>query len=165
MVLTDPNGDALRRGLDSARQRNLASRSVAVVGSGESIPLPNESVDVVVSRGSFYSWKDRAHGPREIWRILRPAGRAMIGGGSGAMCPQSAGQEFIRRRRESAAARGPEVAREFAAARGPEAFRCLAKRAGRPSFEVVGRGGLAADDPNTGTGIRPRLTKEPENGF
>lgn len=164
MVLMDPNADALRRALDSARQRDFLSRVVAVVGSAESIPLPDESVDVVVSRGSFYFWQDRAQGLREIWRILRPGGRAMIGGGLGSTYPQWAKQEFIRRRRESARAKGPEVAREFAEARSPETFRRLAQEAGLPSFEVVGEGGLGADDPNTGVGIWLRFTKEAENG-
>jgi len=158
MVMMDPNADALCRALDSARQRNFLSRVVAVVGSAESIPLPNEAVDVVVSRGSFYFWKDRAQGLREIWRILRPGGRAMIGGGLGSTYPQWARQEFVRRRRESA--KSPEAAKEFAEARSPETFRRLAKEAGLPSFEVVGEGGLGADDPNTGVGIWVRFTKE-----
>jgi len=162
IVLIDPNADALRRALDAARQRGVACRAVAVAGTAEAIPLPNESVDVVVSRGSFYFWKDRAQGLREIWRILRPGGRAMIGGGLGSTYPQWARQEFVRRRRESA--KSPEAAKEFAEARSPETFRRLAKEAGLPSFEVVGEGGLGADDPNTGVGIWVRFTKEAENG-
>jgi len=163
-VLVDPAGDALSRALDSARERSLSARVVAVVGAAESIPLPDESVDVVVSRGSFYFWRDRAQGLREVWRILRPGGRAMIGGGLGSGYPQWARQEFIRRRRESVAAKGPEAAREIAEARSPETFRRLAVEAGLPSFEVIGEGGLGADDPNTGIGIWLRFAKEAENG-
>ena len=162
IVMMDPNADALRRALDSARQRNFLSRVVAVVGSAEAIPLPNESVDVVVSRGSFYFWKDRAQGLREIWRILRPGGRAMIGGGLGSTYPQWARQEFIRRRRESA--KSPEAAKEFAEARSPETFRRLAVEAGLPSFEVIGEGGLGPEDSNTGMGIWLQFTKEVVNG-
>lgn len=164
MVLLDPAGDALRRALDSARERGFSARVAAVVGSAESIPLPDGSVDVVVSRGSFYFWQDRAQGLREVWRVLRPGGRAMIGGGLGTHYPQWARQEFIRRRRESAAAKGPEAAREFAEARSPETFRRLAVEAGLPSFEVVGEGGLGPDDPKTGIGIWLRFTTEDENG-
>ncbi len=160
MVLMDPNADALRRALDAARERGIGSGTVAVFGSAESMPLPDGSVDVVVSRGSFYFWRDRAQGLREIWRILRPGGRAMIGGGLGRGYPQWARQEFIRRRRESVAAKGPEAARGFAAARSPETFRRLALEAGLPAFEVVGEGALTANDPNTGIGIWLRFTKE-----
>jgi len=162
MVLMDPNADALARALEVARRRGLASRAVAVIGSAEAIPLPDGSVDVVVSRGSFYFWRDRAQGLREVWRILRPGGRAMVGGGLGSSYPQWARQEFIRRRRKSA--KSPEAAREFAEARSPETFRRLAAEAGLPSFEVVGEGGLAADDPNTGIGIWLQVTKEAAHG-
>ncbi len=161
MVLMDPNVDALRRALDAARQRGFASRVVAVIGSAETIPLLDESVDVVVSRGSFYFWRDRAQGLREVYRILRPGGRAMIGGGLGSGYPQWARQEFIRRRRESA--KGPEAKREFNEARSSETFRRLATEAGLASFEVIGEGGLAADDPNIGIGIWLRFRKKAAN--
>ena len=161
MVMMDPKADALRRARDAARRRGDGSRAAAVVGSAESIPLPDESVDVVVSRGSFYFWQDRARGLREVWRVLRPGGRAMIGGGLGSAYPQWARQEFIRRRRESA--KSPEAARAFVEARSPETFRRLAAEAQLPWFEVVGEGGLPADDPNTGIGIWLQFTKEAAN--
>jgi len=160
MVLMDPDGEALRRALDSARERSFSSRAVAVVGSAEAIPLPDESVDAVVSRGSFFFWQDRAQGLREVWRVLRPGRRAMIGAGLGTGYPQWARQEFIRSRRECAAAKGPKAAREFAEACSPETFRRLAVEAGLPAFEVVGEGFLEPDNPNTGIGIWLRLIKE-----
>ncbi len=161
MVLMDPNAGALGQALGSALQRDCLGRTVAVVGAAEAIPLPDESVDVVVSRGSFYFWRDRAQGLREVWRVLRPGGRAMIGGGLGSGYPQWARHEFVRRRRASA--KSPEEAQEFAEARSPEMFGRLATEAGLPSFEVVGEGGLAADDPETGIGIWLRFTKERAN--
>ena len=85
----------------------------------------------------------------------------MIGGGLGSGYPQWARQEFIRRRRESA--KSPEEAKKFNEARSPETFRRLATEASLPSFEVVGEGGLAADNPNTGIGIWLRFTKEAAN--
>ena len=164
MVSLDPDTEALGRGLKAARERGFSGRVAAVVGSAERIPMPDGSVDVVVSRGSFYFWKDRAQGLREVWRILRPGGQAMIGGGLGSGYPQWARQEFIRRRRASAAADGPEAARKFAEARSPETFRRLAVEAGLTSFEVIGEGGLGPDDPDSGIGIWLRFTKEAGNG-
>jgi len=163
MVLLDPSAKALGKGLQAARERGFHGRVVAVEGTTERIPMPDESVDVVVSRGSFYFWKNRAQGLREVWRILRPGGRAMIGGGLGSRYPEDARREFIRRKRESAAADGPEAAREFADARSPETFRRLAVEAELPAFEVIGEGGLAPDDPDTGIGIWLRFVKEVGN--
>ncbi len=151
MVLMDPSAEGLRGALIAARRNGFGSRTVAVLGAAESIPILDESVDVVVSRGSFYFWQDRARGLREIYRILRPGGRAMIGGGLGRGYPQWARREFIRRRRESTQA--PEAARGFAEARSPETFHRLATEANLPSFEVVGEGGLHSGDPATGIGI------------
>jgi SAM-dependent methyltransferase len=164
IVLVDPNAKALGNGLQAARDRGFHGRVVAVEGTAERIPMPDDSVDIVVSRGSFYFWKDRAQGLREVRRILRPGGRAMIGGGLGSRYPEWARREFIRRKRESAAANGPEAAREFAEARSPETFRRLAVEAGLLSFEVVGEGGLGPDDASTGIGIWLRFTKEAVDG-
>jgi len=158
LVMMDPDADVLRRGLAEARVRGTWNRVVAIVAPAECIPMPDGSVDAVVSRGSLYFWQDRAQGLREVCRILRPGGQAMIGGGLGSTYPQWARQEFIRRRRESA--RSPEAAREFAKARSPETFHRLATEAGLPSFAVVGEGGMPADAPHTGIGIWLRFAKE-----
>jgi SAM-dependent methyltransferase len=159
MALLDPDADALRRALDSARQRGLASRAVAVVGPAEQMPLPSESVDVVISRGSFYFWQNRAQGLREVWRVLRPGGRAMIGGGLGTGYPAWARTEFIRRQRESQRSKGDEAMRTFREARSPETFRRLAAEADLPKFEVVGEGGMDPDDPQSGVGIWLQIEK------
>jgi len=160
MVLMDPNTEALSRALDTSRERGLAPRTVAIIGSAESIPLPNESVDVVVSRGSFWFWQDRAQGLREVWRVLHPGGRGMIGGGLGTGYPAWARTEFIRRQRESQRAKGAETMRKFREARNPETFRRLAAEANLPNFEVVGEGGMDPGDPQSGVGIWLKFRKE-----
>jgi ubiquinone/menaquinone biosynthesis C-methylase UbiE len=44
------------------------------VGYAESIPLPDASVDVVLSTISFHHWRDHAAGVREVARVLQPGG-------------------------------------------------------------------------------------------
>lgn len=160
MVLMDPNTVALGRALDATRKSGPACRAVLVIGLAESIPLPDNSVDVVVSRGSFYFWQDRAQGLREVWRVLRPGGQAMIGGGLGIGYPAWARTEFIRRQRESQRSKGDEAMRKFREARSPETFRRLAAEADLPKFEVVGEGGMDPDDPQSGVGIWLQFGKE-----
>jgi len=163
MVLLDPNAEALLQAIAQAQVRGLSGRVVALVGAAEKMPLCDGSVDVVISRGSFYFWQDRAQGLREAYRVLLVGGKAMIGGGLGTRYPEGARREFTRRRREGAAAGGPESARRFAEDRSPETFRRLARDAGLPSFDVIGEGGSAADDPNAGVGIWLRFAKEQAN--
>jgi SAM-dependent methyltransferase len=45
----------------------------AVAGSGESIPLPDASVDAVTFAQAWH-WVDSAAGSAEAWRVLRPGG-------------------------------------------------------------------------------------------
>jgi ubiquinone/menaquinone biosynthesis C-methylase UbiE len=66
-----------------AETEEIAARSSFVLGDIHAIPLPSESVDLVISRGSTFFWDDweRAYG--EILRVLRRGGQAYIGGGFG----------------------------------------------------------------------------------
>ncbi len=132
-----------------------------MVGSAEQIPLPDESVDAVVSRASFCFWKDRAQGLREAARILRPGGKARIGGGVGSGYPQRAHREFIRRLHEAATAEGPDGLERFTEAPRPELFNRLALEAGLTAFQVIGNDGLGSAEPFTGVGSWLQFVKEP----
>jgi len=158
IVLMDPNGEALSKGLRGAEKGGLAHRVVAVVGKAENMPLPSESVDLVFSRGSIFFWDDPAKGLQEVHRVLRPGGEAMIGGGLGSKYPEWARREFVRRRHGDRKADSSQ-AKEFARLRHPKTFRQWAKNAGIADFEVIGHGALPPDDPRAGAGIWLRFTK------
>jgi len=141
LILVDPNEGALARALTKAAELGLSRRTVAVHGRAESLPLAGDSVDLVVSRGSIFFWEDRPAGVREVYRVLRPGGTAMLGGGLGKTYPSWARREFIRRRREGVRKQGADAVRAF-----PE-------DAGLEDFEVVGEPALPEDDPNTSLGL------------
>lgn len=63
--------------------RGLSSRVSVVQGMVQAIPLADESVDLVVSRGSIPFWDELPTAFREIFRVLRPGGHACVGGGMG----------------------------------------------------------------------------------
>jgi ubiquinone/menaquinone biosynthesis C-methylase UbiE len=158
IVLMDPDADAISGALRKGREKGLGNRLVAVVGAAEKMPLPDNSVDLVFSRGSIFFWDDQAQGIREIHRVLRPGGKAMIGGGHGSKYPEWARRELARRRQGNRDANSPQ-AKEFARLRDPETFRQWAKDAGVTDFEVVGKGALPADDPRASAGVWLRFTK------
>ena len=158
IVLVDPNADALSEGLQSAQSKGLAHRVVAVIGKAESMPLPDDSVDLVVSRGSIFFWDDQVKGVAEVYRVLRPGGEAMIGGGRGKHYPEWARREFSRRRHGNMDPNS-EATKRFRRLRSPETFRQWAEKAGVPDFHVIGQGGLGPDDPRAGKGIWLRFSK------
>jgi SAM-dependent methyltransferase len=158
IVLLDPDAKAMSQALRKGREKGLGSRLVAVVGVAEKMPLPDSSVDLVFSRGSIWFWKDRVQGIRETYRVLRPGGSAMIGGGLGSEYPEWARREFMRRRDGHRETDSPQ-AKESARLRDPNTVRQWAKDAGIPDFEVIGHGVVPADDPRTGSGIWLKFTK------
>ena len=160
LVLLDPRADALGSALAAASEQGLESRVVTVLGRAEEMPLADACVDLAVSRGSIFFWDDPAQGLKEVHRVLRPGGKAMIGGGLGAGYPAWARREFTRRRHEGVRRNGPEAVRRFRELRESGTFRRWARDAGLADFEVAGEGGLPADDPAAGLGIWVRFAKE-----
>jgi SAM-dependent methyltransferase len=138
-VLLDPDREALGTALDRAKAAGLAHRIVAVVGKAEKMPLPSESVDLVFSRGSIFFWDDPAKGIKEVYRVLRPGGEAMIGGGKGSKNPQLAAAEPDIEVKDEQDVDLSKLS-DFARVRHPKTFRKWAEDAGIPEFEVVGRG-------------------------
>ncbi len=71
------------------------------------IPLTDNSVDFVMSRGSIWFWQHPEKGLQEIYRIIKPGSHAIVGGGLGRYIPDS-----MRKRMQSALKRGLEKRNE-----------------------------------------------------
>lgn len=67
--------DAVRRRLEAAGH---ADRATLVEADVAAMPIPDATVDIVVSSLSAHHWGDAKAGFREIRRVLRPGGRAII---------------------------------------------------------------------------------------
>lgn len=66
---------------ETAGAANLAHRVGAVFADAQALPFRDNYAEVIVSRGSFQFWEDKARAFREIYRALRPGGIAFIGRG------------------------------------------------------------------------------------
>jgi len=61
----------------------LTDRILLMNGDVHAIPLPDDTADLIVSRGSMFFWDDIHSAFREIYRVLKPGGGTYIGGGFG----------------------------------------------------------------------------------
>ncbi|MBN2419729.1 MAG: class I SAM-dependent methyltransferase [Deltaproteobacteria bacterium] len=65
------------------RENNLQDRSALLHSDVSNIDLPDNSINMAVSRGSIFFWDDLPQALKEIYRVLVPGGMAYIGGGFG----------------------------------------------------------------------------------
>jgi ubiquinone/menaquinone biosynthesis C-methylase UbiE len=160
VVMLDPNVEAMSEGLEIARDKGLDDRLFAVVGVAEKMPFPNNSVDLVVSRGSIFFWDDPVKGLQEVHRVLRPGGKAMIGGGAGSGYPKEAAEALIASRKRNLEGEDAEKWKRFVELRRPEKLREWAEAAGLTNFNLAGKGAISADDSKVGQGVWLWFTKE-----
>lgn len=74
--------------LEKARLRVNRQNSLLVQGDAMALPLADSCFDLVFSRGSLFFWRDLGKSLREIFRVLKPGGMALIGGGYGLSTPE-----------------------------------------------------------------------------
>jgi ubiquinone/menaquinone biosynthesis C-methylase UbiE len=153
VVMLDPDEPAMTEGLKLAREKGLADRLLAVVGVAEKMPFPDGSVDLLVSRGSIFFWDDAPKGLAEAYRVLRPGGKAYIGGGAGSGYPKWAAEKLVQGRKQGLEGEQAEKWRRFVELRRPEQMRKWAEAAGLTDFTVLGKGAVSADDPDVGQGV------------
>jgi ubiquinone/menaquinone biosynthesis C-methylase UbiE len=79
----DQSEEMLNLASGYAAANDLSDRSTFIRGDIHAIPLIDEDVHLVISRGSSPFWDDWHKAYSEILRILKPGGMAYIGGGFG----------------------------------------------------------------------------------
>jgi SAM-dependent methyltransferase len=62
----------------AAVQAGLGDRIAIRAGSYDDLPVPSESVDVVISNGVVNLAPDKRRVLGEVWRVLRPGGRLYL---------------------------------------------------------------------------------------
>lgn len=70
----------VRAELNSRRER-LADRIAIIRASENDLPFIDNYFDLVISQGSIFFWPDKAAAFKEIFRVLKPGGKAYIGEG------------------------------------------------------------------------------------
>jgi len=82
-IFLDISPEAIEKVKANIVADGLQKRARTIVADVHKIPLPDGSVNLVISRGSIPFWKDPGTAFKEIYRVLAPGGKAYIGGGKG----------------------------------------------------------------------------------
>lgn len=117
-------------------EHGLRERAEFVRGSSDSIPLPDASVDLAVSRGSVFFWENLEASFQEIHRVLAPGGLTYIGGGFGSSrLKQEAIQKWEAEKGESS--QWKENMRRNIGPEAPRKYREALQRASVPLHEII----------------------------
>jgi ubiquinone/menaquinone biosynthesis C-methylase UbiE len=122
---------AVRIAERNVREAGLLGRVKPLEGDVLKMPFETASVDLVISRGSVFFWKDKVQGLREVWRILKPGGAALIGGGAGRLVPQDVRLAIQARMDELKLGPPPELQMN------PDQAGALLRSAGIREFEIT----------------------------
>lgn len=83
VVIVDPLAECLELARENILEQGVGERVTTRLGQAEDLPFSDNTIDLVVSRGSIFFWQDQRQGLREIFRVLRPGGWSFVGGGFG----------------------------------------------------------------------------------
>lgn len=81
--LVDIHPKAVEFATKRIEDKDLSSRATVLVQDVHKLEFPNNSIDLIFSRGSMGFWNDIEKAFKEIWRVLKVGGKTYIGGGLG----------------------------------------------------------------------------------
>jgi SAM-dependent methyltransferase len=138
-IFLDISADALEMAKAHIAEDGLQNRGKTLLADVHSIPLPDSSIALVISRGSIPFWKDPATALKEIHRILAPGGQAYVGGGRGTQEVQA----LIRERASKTGTKPPDGPRREGSGprdggpgRQQQDYDAILKSAGIAKYEV-----------------------------
>ncbi len=127
-----------------AQEAGLAERCRFMCADAHSLPFPDNTFDLVVSRGTLSFLRDHVLAMREVYRVLRPGGVAFLGGGMGRYTPREEAKKLYPGgvAPETALDWGPGETREHSIFPFPvRSFETLMTRAGIANYTVINEGG------------------------
>ena len=120
-------------------KEKLADRIIPVSGDAHELPFEDKFADFMISRGSYHCWKDKVQVFKEIYRVLKKGGIALVGGGFGRYVTD---EEFKRMKSLRDRSLG-EAAKAYSS---PDKLREVIRKAGISNFRVsYDRAGLWAE--------------------
>ena len=135
VYLLDINSQAITDAFKNICARGISKRVSVVQGNVQKLPFADNSVNLIVSRGSLFFWKDKSQGVREIYRILKPGGIAFIGGGVSRYLSQKERRIFTQWREGDLVEKGEKG--KWHESRSPDYFRRLLQDTDILNFKII----------------------------
>ncbi len=83
VLALDISPEMAETAITNIAEAHLSHCILPVIADVHTMPFPDGTFDIIISRGSVFFWEDRPKAFREIYRVLKPGGAAFIGGGMG----------------------------------------------------------------------------------
>lgn len=112
------------------QNEGLADRIMPVLGDANNLPFEDEFADFIISRGAYHCWEDKVRVFKEIYRVLKKGGIALVGGGFG----RYVSTEDLNRMK---ALRDRSLGERAKAYSSPETLREVVSKAGIPDFCIL----------------------------
>lgn len=87
--VVDISDEALEKAKINYEDLNADNEIFFIKANVEILPFRDSFADFIMSRGSIWFWEKPEEGLKEIYRILKPGGVAVVGGGLGRYMPKT----------------------------------------------------------------------------
>jgi ubiquinone/menaquinone biosynthesis C-methylase UbiE len=78
LIGTDLFSDMIDAASEAVKQAGLEHRIQLVVADAHELPFPSNFADLIISRSTLHHWRAPTVALREMYRVLRPSGVALI---------------------------------------------------------------------------------------
>lgn len=130
IVFLDISQEALNTARRNFEKLDVDNAVDYIKADVHNLPIEGEFADFIMSRGSIWFWEQPQKGLKEIERILKPGGNAIVGGGLGRYIPES-----MRNRLQGCIKSGLKKRRETRP--NLEEFRLMVEGAGLTNFRIL----------------------------
>ncbi|WHH58679.1 class I SAM-dependent methyltransferase [Petroclostridium sp. X23] len=130
IVFIDISQEALDQAKNTFNSLDLDNEAEFINADVQALPLEDNYANFIMSRGSIWFWKEPEKGLREIHRILKPGGVAVVGGGLGRYLP-----ETMRNRLQAALKQGLKERKEKRPSL--EEFEAMVQKSGLSDYRIM----------------------------
>ena len=137
VVLLDINRDVLSKARLNACSHGVNVRCFPLRADAHHLPFREETMNLIISRGSIFFWEDPPKALRDIHRVLKKNGMVFIGGGFGRKLPSNLKKEILREVKKAIRNHSAEAFKKWKKGREIESFRKWLSEAKLSCYKLI----------------------------